>query len=1555
MINRYYKPQYSTDKRGNFNQDTLLMVYMIIATKIAEENPEYISEMEREELSITNQGAVLNAVNKKDSNRREIGNDYFAKNLPRKTFTEIRDLFDNEKLLLRTVANYESVYEIQKVYGVTNIQDRSVAYDKNKGILLKFGLSDYNSRKMVYVTFANLGLVLDQGAMPKLKMGKDDYIYLQKALSSYRNFEEIYPEIGLSDGALVEFSQNKFKDKQVIETSVSKLSKITGQVTGSDTFDFEVVNLNTEILFSGKAVDLSDMYAQVSNKNGFNEPGEYLYTVYYANGINDTWTSTIAEEKPNIMMIISSLWNNIFSDEEPEMKYKVEIVQVDESVTLVTVRDTGEAWDVILNTPGVTKATITHIKTGRVVNDPYPSVKGLGSISGNVVAEETGDQTEVSSDFCESQGFIIKDPDTSAKHLYKCTSKTEAQACSNELKKVGEVETIPNFRPKLLEKCGQLFADNSDNKVCQEHNADWSCQCSMEQCDANSEECQTGLCQNPAVLSMYCCSDAAAGNEKGGFLKNIGKKMGVLFNGRKIESSNPIVIPRKTLKESTYGFTAEQMKLFDALAEAQKNADYDLRDKIVNILKDDHKIDARDLTKYPKATPETTWSDHWASLGSKVNVEKEVNRLKENIGDKNAVYVLRDTTGAFHLVEDVDGNQIDISTDKNNYLIVDASKVKEKTTIKFSSQRKILNKKGQTNALGSFSIDEDGGLISGGNLFGKRMADNPELNFATNAPNMKVLTKSSVFYIDDGDINIFLSVTAADEFEKITELQKLLNDNKCTGWWKGEAPMSGVTKEGRQCNEWAAQRDALYLDIAKILSKTLYSNNVIDKDEFNALENTYKELKAATGKSMSLYDMRVALIRKAMIVLNPENKALRLNNMKIELSQEQIDNYIKLSGYQKIVNELYSKKSLSDKERKDVLDATDKRTKLKNAMWEACYPYLDMKPADKTWYEWWAYLAGLTSSEGESAGGADGNDGATIETEEGTTITTIPLCGATIDDSNYDTYVDENGVFKYSKVDCEPYNTGLTINIGNDKEITFKNVKIHAKEFGLNIISGSVYIYESNIKSEDVGILFKDGTLEVYSSTVLSEVGIKSEKNTLKIEGSTIFGRTCDIIDETFNLKLDGFVIQDKGINFNYCLEQVKEGYDDSKYDCRVTINKDNYDELVTNKVLTGLPSIMGCKRAGATLDTGSGPTLTIDLPADKEIYLNNMDITGDTALKILNGIVYIKGGSFVGENKNMIGDTPLGPGISVQGGEVKMTGVKMGGNVGLLVGTQNMGETNIKVELDNCEAKGHDGITIYSGRIHITDGVIMGTGKANALSAGVSNANYKNDGKVGTGFGITIYEKGSLQLINKPFVSGTKRDIIDCTKKFYRMGYELVDEGVNNYCNYLNREPDNIFEKGYSNFWENWNGEEETTPTEPSTAPSDDGFTITSLCPEGWTVPDVTTKATVVEDNGHAACRAKHPDPAWSCQCAMSEWTAAKCDNSADCERKLCSDESVITMYCCSTSAAKDKPTVEANPQKTTYSKNSELKKKATSRTPTVRVNTGNPGNVGSASFGSS
>ena len=103
-------------------------------------------------------------------------------------------------------------------------------------------------------------------------------------------------------------------------------------------------------------------------------------------------------------------------------------------------------------------------------------------------------------------------------HL-ECSGQTGTQLVFPESEKFESVSFSYELGEKNMAKkygCGAEISGVEDtpsvHNDCKDHNTDWSCQCSKDQCDAvNDSDCKKGLCTDSSVSEFYCCSDAAAG------------------------------------------------------------------------------------------------------------------------------------------------------------------------------------------------------------------------------------------------------------------------------------------------------------------------------------------------------------------------------------------------------------------------------------------------------------------------------------------------------------------------------------------------------------------------------------------------------------------------------------------------------------------------------------------------------------------------------------------------------------------------------------------------------------------------------------------------------------------------------------------------------------------------------------------------------------------------------------------------------------------------------------------------------------------------------------
>ncbi|NQU98927.1 hypothetical protein HQ533_05680 [Candidatus Woesearchaeota archaeon] len=1005
---------------------------------------------------------------------------------------------------------------------------------------------------------------------------------------------------------------------------------------------------------------------------------------------------------------------------------------------------------------------------------------------------------------------------------------------------------IITSRDNLFSELNKQGEVDMSNVACEEHNAKWSCRCSdsewtAEQCDA-SEECQRGLCTADSVKDKYCCSDKTRDQE---LLKKI--KL-LLFGEKLIESDKPVVVklepeekakkeaPKTKEKQPTKeeGLTKEQKELFNELATAQEKGDWSNRKKLVTELKTKHNIDPYDTNKFGEMG-DKKYYEYWRIIGEGSDIDKEVEALKKKIekykkGDK--VYILRDKSGDFHaVIDDEDKGKVNIEVDKNNYMTIDASNIKDKTKITFQKQAWFKRNKAKWwNQLGTINIREDGSIP-----FLKDLDSDA-------IPNFKLITKSSAYYFDNQKLSTYIS--AAEELNEIERIQDLINKN-CAGiMWRGETR----TKNTKECNELAIERDNFYLQAAQKLAETLKFD--LEKKEYKALKEQYKELLKATKKNMPLYDTRVALIRKAENFVRPENEALKLDKTKIVISKEEAENYATLAGYQKTVDELNDKKKISSDERKKYLEAIDNRIKLKNAMWDACYRYTYDKPGDMIWQAWWEYLSEQGPKEEEESKEDQiidnaKDDGIDVIIDDGVRIASPAICGAIINDSNYEQYV-ENETFKLKDLDCSNSDVGLRIDISSDKKIIFENQTLIAKQIALAVLSGNVEIRKSSLSTTDltngIGIYIKEGRVVLKDESIVEagkEAIMVAKDGILVILNAKLIGSECDVYDIAGKLHLEqGFKKSKIGTTNSLCWQQKP-----NEEDCGVTITKYNYDndKYVKDGKLV-LPKRLLCENYETAL--------TINLPEDKKIIIENTKLTGKrTGLIIKNGIVEINGGEL-----NAIGTwTDVATGLEVKGGTVLIKGAKISGSRGLTVekGTVEIFESEIigtKLE----------GIYILAGAVSVKGGTINGRQK-----------------------GIVVSLKGELKLENDPDVNGGSCDIADWTKRFKPDPEKYEIKNDRTYCwNKTEKKDGTILDLSEAPL----KPPEETTEEE-----SEEEEIITPI-----KSPDEDKKELGPE---HASCQAYNSE--WSCQCRVSIWRG-RCTEENGCKKGRCSGI-VNEYYCCS------------------------------------------------------
>jgi len=432
----------------------------------------------------------------------------------------------------------------------------------------------------------------------------------------------------------------------------------------------------------------------------------------------------------------------------------------------------------------------------------------------------------------------------------------------------------------------------------------------------------------------------------------------VVVNDKKITSDKPVVIPASG-PTSENELTAEQRRLFARLANAQEKLTLGdkkaiaTRDNLIKELSDTHKIDVyqADERQTDDNGRKVPWYQHWRQLGRGVDIAKKVEELKKRIEkyeakkDKERVYVLIDKKHDLHLVSDDNHAQAAIEVDDQGYITLDASEIDKDTKISFEKQKRELSSlfiKKQ----GSFTIKEDGSIPWHQKNDAKILAD---------TINMKVLTYTGVYYFEEGGVDHYLSV--ADELSKIEEIQQKINDKNCEEEWdKG-----GRTQLSRECDQLSLERDRLYLEAAKKLSKTLYYRGTLTKDEYKALEDKYEELLAEKIRNKKLQALKATILSKAQWIIKPENEALSLQNLNIETTYERGQNYTRLAELQERINELDKKgkdKTITEEEMKEYGLVVIERDKLRKQMRAEGDPWIDRR-GNMNADEWYRHLASL--------------------------------------------------------------------------------------------------------------------------------------------------------------------------------------------------------------------------------------------------------------------------------------------------------------------------------------------------------------------------------------------------------------------------------------------------------------------------------------------------------------------------------------------------------------------------------------------------------------------
>ncbi|MBC8500331.1 MAG: hypothetical protein ISS25_01555 [Nanoarchaeota archaeon] len=490
------------------------------------------------------------------------------------------------------------------------------------------------------------------------------------------------------------------------------------------------------------------------------------------------------------------------------------------------------------------------------------------------------------------------------------------------------------------------------NVACEEHNSKWSCQCDMnewtaQECD-DSGECQRNLCLEESVYDFYCCSNKA---------KRSKKLIKVIVNDKKITSDKPVVI---AASEPTTGneLTSDQRRLFARLANAQEKLTLGdkkaiaTRDNLIKELSDTHKVDVYQVAERQTDDNGRTmpWYQHWRQLGRGVDIAKKVEELRKRIEkyeakkDKERVYVLIDKKHDLHLVNDDKHAQATIEVDDKGYITLDASEIDKDTKISFEKQKRELSSL-FIKKHGSFTIKEDGSIP-----WYQRNAE-----ILADIINMKVLTSSGVYYFEEGGIDHYLSV--ADELSKIEEIQQKINDKNCEEEWdKGDR-----TQLSRECDQLSLERDRLYLEAAKKLSKSLYYRGTLIKDEYKALEDKYEELLAEKIRNKKLQALKATILSKAKWLITPENEALSLQNLNIEITYERGQDYTRLAEFQERINELDKKgkdKTITEEEMKEYGLVVIERNKVRKQMRTEGDPWIDRR-GNMNADEWYRHIASL--------------------------------------------------------------------------------------------------------------------------------------------------------------------------------------------------------------------------------------------------------------------------------------------------------------------------------------------------------------------------------------------------------------------------------------------------------------------------------------------------------------------------------------------------------------------------------------------------------------------
>lgn len=480
-------------------------------------------------------------------------------------------------------------------------------------------------------------------------------------------------------------------------------------------------------------------------------------------------------------------------------------------------------------------------------------------------------------------------------------------------------------------------------------------------------------------------------------------------------------------------YTKKQRKLFAALGDLQAKINMgDLSNETIakrDALKQKLIDQQIDPDKIP-AKKGQTMDDVWLDIGKGVDVEKTIEKLQakvdeyENKKDTSRLYILLDKKGDYHLVSgEQEGVSYEVDTD-SGYLVIHAEKMTKETLLSVNKEvsKSLLKNIFTLNApwLGRIKIREDGTIPLSAEM-------------STGAPNMKIITSSGVYYLEDEVVDHWVS--AAKEYKKVEALQKEINDLKCAEEWNKPAP----TVNSRECDKLAIERDKIYLSAAKKLSKSLLYAKIITEEEYDALINKYEIfLKPDSELTVEEVNQKARILRGAEQLIKPEAKALKLEGLTIEVEPENAVLYKKLGEWQKKINDLEKKVSARDgkyttdeqkewagyvKER----DASKKTLRVdKKDPWVDFFPGRD-KATGKKWTRenWWTYL-GSTAPEPKAFAPEESKPAEFLAGEEGFTVEgDTSFAVQPTDSTKQDTIkVDQNAKKCKATLTEEPADTG---------------------------------------------------------------------------------------------------------------------------------------------------------------------------------------------------------------------------------------------------------------------------------------------------------------------------------------------------------------------------------------------------------------------------------------------------------------------------------------------------------------------------------------------------